>query len=45
MSFMSPKFYFSGENTFSALNDVEGDVYHFRLYFITLLMVLPKFGS
>lgn len=30
---MNLKLYFSSENTFSALNDVEGDGYHFRLYF------------
>lgn len=32
-SYMNPQFYFSSENTFSALKDVKGDVYHFRLYF------------
>lgn len=31
---MNPQFYFSSENTFSTLNDVEGDIYNFRLYFI-----------
>lgn len=45
VSFMNPRLYFSGENAFFASNDVEGDACHFRLYFIIVLMVLPKFGS